>query len=152
MHYFLASKLRAKRVFLLLTCKRHGISVNSYLWTLFNCFNQLLVTNSSKTGNASILRYLAMYVLILMRCQRFCSRMSSLASYKNGATTFLFILCILFRIGPASVFACNGECDLTVNCSSGLLNSIRRFYKVSIMTGDNCLCINDSRRNCPINP
>ena len=150
MHYFLTSKLRAKRVFLLLTYKRHGISVNSYLWTLFNCFNQLLVT--SKTGNASILRYLAMYVLILMCCQRFCSRMSSLDSHKNGATTFLFILYILFRIGPAPVFACNGECNLTVNCSSGLLNSIRRFYKVSIMTGDNCLCINDSRRNCPISP
>ena len=64
--------------------------------------------------------------------------MSSLAPYKNGTTTFLFILCILFRIGPVSVFACNGECNLTVNCSSRLLNSIRRFYKVSIMTGDNC--------------
>ena len=71
--------------------------------------------------------------------------MNSLASYKNDTKTFLFILCILFGIGPASVFACNGECDLTVNCSSGFLNSIRRFYEVSIMTGDNCLCINDSR-------
>ena len=38
--------------------------------------------------------------------------MSSLASDKNGATTFPFILCILFRIGPASVSACNGECNL----------------------------------------